>query len=98
MTEAKRCDACKHWATEEKFDWEAASIDFRRCMAVKQRWDIMDNAARRVYEGDDDAYEARQRERMEALKASRAYVQDGSEYHAELVTGPDFFCALFEAA
>lgn len=31
-----------------------------------------------------------------ALTSERTRVRDGSEYKADLVTGPDFFCAKFE--
>jgi hypothetical protein len=95
-----RCDQCKHWSDKpEQVGWEAEDIGFRECKAVRERWIIQDaaNGDVKYYTGDDDAgEEAWTKRRVDALKASRAYVQDGSEYRAELVTGPDFFCALFE--
>jgi hypothetical protein len=87
MTEA-RCDKCKHWASQDGFDWEAHAVGFGWCKAVRERWVIADEATAERIDG--------KAARQEALKASRAYVQDGSEYRAELITGPDFFCALFE--
>lgn len=82
-----RCDQCRHWQGDEH-EWEAERAGFRKCEAVRPRWIIMDEAGeKRVADVD---------QRVEALKASCAYVQDGSEYRADLFTGPDFFCALFE--
>ena len=95
-----RCDQCQFWG--EKADtWETGQIGFRKCDAVKQRWDIADAAHDGVkhpqFNKDDPAsYERWAKERSDALKASRAFVEDGSEYHAALLTGPDFFCALFK--
>ena len=92
-----RCDSCKHWHTKEvQPEWDAEAIGFHKCKAVRERWDIQDKAS----EGLD--WDASQEDgkwskvRNDALKASRAYVQDGSQYIADLVTGPDFFCALHE--
>ncbi len=88
-----RCDECRHWATEEwlQWDWEANGIGFRQCMAVRERWKIQDAVC------DQRSGDEHIEMRKQALKATRAYVQDGSEYHAELITGPDFFCALWAA-
>lgn len=85
-----RCDQCKHWKPDDTEDWAAEEIGFRLCTAVRPRWKIQDEASELKIEGD--AAELR----AEALRAARAYVQDGSEYLADLVTGPDFFCALFQ--
>jgi len=97
-----RCDRCKFWSDKEvEIGWEAEMIGFRECRAVRERWAIQDGANDGVkfYPGDDDAGEAAWiKKRNDALRASRAYVQDGSEYRAELVTGPDFFCALFQSS
>lgn len=95
-----RCDACKHWdlAAVSQYDWEGESVGFGLCRAVRTRWDIQDeDAGPRVRIPDqDEAFEALVQQRREALRKSRAYVQDGSEYRAELITAPDFFCALFQ--
>ena len=66
------------------------AIGFGWCQAVRERWKICDD------EGNRSARtEAWRSAAQNALKNSRAYVEDGSEYHAALITGPDFFCALF---
>jgi hypothetical protein len=94
-----QCAECKHWDKDsENQEWEARKSGFGKCNAIRTRWDIMDDASggRRWAEGDE-AKKALIEARIDALRAARAYVQDGSEYRAELFTGPDFFCALFFA-
>jgi len=97
-----RCDQCEHWFVETRDgcrEWEAESAGFGECKAVRERWVIQDEAtAGETPWYQDDAEDARERwsaKRLEALKSAKAYVQDGSEYRAELFTAPDFFCALF---
>ena len=95
-----RCDTCKHWSApvteidEDMPGWEADKVGYRKCNAVRERWEIMDEAGSRHMIGvsDTDAWQAA---RIAALAASKAFVQDGSEYMAQLVTAPDFFCALY---
>lgn len=89
----RTCSTCRFWS-ENEHDWTANSVGFRTCKAVRERWDIQDEASRGLeWDGEGSAYE---KARADALRAARAYVQDGSEYRADLVTGPDFFCALHE--
>lgn len=92
-----RCDSCKHWKKDsDQEEWEAKSAGFGECEGVRERWVIQDEASEGV-EWDDEEEGAFVTKRREALKAARAYVQDGSQYHAELFTAPDFFCALYIA-
>lgn len=94
MTEA-RCDHCKHWRSgSDNAEWEAQSAGFGECLGVRERWVIMDGASKGIECAHEDSsgYVAA---RIGALKSARAYVQDGSEYRAELFTAPDFFCALY---
>lgn len=90
-----RCDQCAHWAKETD-QWEAGAVGFRQCMAARQRWTIQDEASEGV-EWDSEEEGAYMTKRRDALKAARWYVQDGSEYHAELFTEPGFFCAQYAA-
>lgn len=88
-----RCDQCKHWDSDKANEhWEAQGVGFGWCKGVRERWRIQDEVPR-----DQDLGDAWAAARVEHLKKSRAYVQDGSEYVAELFTAPDFFCALFTA-
>ncbi len=86
-----RCDQCKHWLSNDE-DWTAKAVGFRPCGGVMARWKIEDDASKDISLTDMEKRRASERE---ALRAARAYVQDGSEYRAVLFTGPDFFCALF---
>lgn len=92
-----RCDECRHWKKEsENEEWEAKMAGFGECLGVRERWRIQDEATKNLEwdDAEDGAYMKAQRE---ALQAARAYVQDGSQYRAELFTAPDFFCALWNA-
>jgi hypothetical protein len=101
MTEqTMRCDRCKHWnAGSGHEDWEAKKAEFGECMAVRARWIIADEASEGIERFDAEFSEAAEQRwidaRAAALRKARAYVQDGSEYRAELYTAPDFFCALY---
>lgn len=91
-----RCDQCKYWDTQEiEPEWDAEAIGFHKCKAIRERWKIQDEASQGLDWDSSNADHTWAKVRNDALKASRAYVQDGSEYMADLVTGPDFFCALF---
>lgn len=97
-----RCDRCKHWKRDsDNEEWEAKVAGFNECVAVRERWRITDEASGRLPYGDldeDGPEHPFVKARIAAIKAARAYVQDGSEYRAELFTAPDFFCALFDPA
>ena len=71
-------------------EWEAKSAGFGECLGVRERWRIEDEASQGI-EWDDAEDGAFQTRRRDALRNARAYVQDGSEYRAELFTAPDFF-------
>jgi hypothetical protein len=90
-----RCDQCRHWK-ESAEGWEARVAGFRLCEGVRERWRITDNVKSSYERPDDEPYESWEADIGNALKAARAYVEDGSEYKAYLWTAPDFFCALFE--
>lgn len=98
------CSTCRHWKLEGTQDWEAERAGFGECLAVRERWAITGEVGGyRVsleYDYEDmtpaERIESKMEERTAALRAARAYVQDGSEYRAELFTGPDFFCALYD--
>lgn len=101
-----RCDHCKHWA-KIAAEWEAGEAGFRKCEAIRQRWDIQDDASSALAKAEfgdnpsaeyeiDDAADRFIAARCNAIKQERAYVQDASQYSATFYTGPDFFCARFE--
>lgn len=97
-----RCDTCKFWP-DKADEWEAEQAGLRKCAAVRPRWDIADEASEALAKAigkeryDDDAPEDQfEAVRRDALRAARAYVQDGSQYTASFWTMPDFFCALHQ--
>ena len=91
-----RCDQCRFWQRPQYPAWEDDDVGFRTCERIIARWVIADDASSGL-EWDSDPEGKYIRARREALLASKAYVTDGSQYHAALITAPDFGCALFEA-
>lgn len=97
----ERCATCKFWcANDGLVGWEGQSAGMRECKRARERWVIMDeaNAGQKYPDDNDNAEEAWGQRRVDALRQAKLYVQDGSEYHAELVTAPDFGCVLHEPA
>ncbi len=89
------CNLCVHWKLGNH-DWAADRAGMGLCQAAKQRWDIEDGISG-YNPHDDKTGEVLAQMMADRLRAARFYVQDGSEYRAELFTAPDFFCAAFEA-
>lgn len=92
-----RCDRCKYWKVGSgNEEWEVKGAGFGECLAVRERWRIMDEASKTIgrYK-TEDGEQIWIKARVDALRVAKAYVQDGSEYRAELFTAQDFFCALF---
>lgn len=77
-----KCASCKHWS--EADSWSVGEDPaVRKCGKVKMFWDSTDWDST----GDKRIF----------LDDSLAFVQDGSDYHAELLTKPDFCCIMWEA-
>ncbi len=92
-----RCDQCEHWGFKDEWDFDNA--DMRRCLAIKQAWDVKEEPFKR--EGAKDRYDYDdwsevERIESEALRAAKAVAQDGSSYSASIRTTGDFGCVLFE--
>lgn len=96
----RKCETCKSWQ-DPKERWDRRDSGMRGCQKVKERWEIEDSVSGKQryppYELGDEAANAWIASRTQALRDAKAYVEDGSDYSAELVTGPDFSCALWEA-
>lgn len=102
-----RCEHCRHWGHRNEageyvapeWDYEAAAM--RRCLAIRQSWDVKDEAfdeAKGLKERSDYGdWDEVERIEAEALKAAKAVAQDGSSYAASIRTAADFGCVLFEA-
>ena len=79
----ERCKTCKHWEKPESDYGEVPGTG--KCKAVVQFW----NATKW-----NDDYDKRS---LKPEYAGRlAFVQDGSDYYAELKTLPDFGCVQHE--
>lgn len=89
-----RCKDCKHWREGTTDTRESVRIlGAGRCARVGQFWDSTE--WERIPSKRDfgkDTY-ARKRKRTTDL----AFVQDGSDYRADLITLPDFGCVMFES-
>ena len=80
----KRCDTCQHWQRNE----HGTGSDFAlgRCKAAPMFWDATawDEEGNRVL--------------IQKYADTKAFVQDGSDYSAELLTKPDFGCVMHVSA
>lgn len=75
------CKDCKHWDYDKDF-YGNIRKDIGVCRRVKMFWDCsMWNEEGTRIFTDD----------------SLAFVQDGSDYHAELLSRPEFGCVMWEA-
>lgn len=82
----RRCDACRWWT--KKTDYvEPTEGGLGICGRAMPFWEASEWAD----VGDDY-----QRVRKDEFKDRRFFAQDGSDYVATVLTGPDFFCADWE--
>lgn len=77
-----KCASCKHWGGD-KYPSVGEEPELHRCQRIKMFWDSTDWDS----EGNKRIFK----------DDSLAFVQDGSDYHAELLTKPDFCCIMWEA-
>lgn len=92
-----KCETCKHWDRESKYLYNYNNTKAHHCSAVNMLNDYDDPkygpiVVEREYTRDDNGRITDMKETMIA----KAYVMDGSSYHAELVTRFDFGCVLWE--
>lgn len=79
----EQCGTCKHWRPPETPHDEVPGVGV--CGAVVQFWDAT--------EWDDETFDRRLRSEF---ASKLAFVQDGSDYRAELKTFPAFGCVQHE--
>lgn len=85
-----RCDKCRHWtAGGEEGGFRRYDV-IGHCKRPLQLWN-----ATEWLEVEDDEH-SYYRVRNEAAADTKMFVQDGSDYRANLFTASDFFCAHFE--
>lgn len=89
-----RCDQCKFWDKDDQEQKRAGSLVVRRCEKPLQWWD----ASEWTDEPDPECEWDNLRRLLPAAEGVKMFTQDGSSYHAELLTAADFFCAHFEPA
>lgn len=75
-----KCKDCKYW--ELISDYASVNSEVKKCKRMKMFWDCTD--------WDDDC------EKRIFTDDSLAFVQDGSDYYAELLTKADFGCVMWE--
>lgn len=77
------CKNCKHWKKAQQYE-TGHSLGLGSCENVPMFW-----------ESTEWSPEGRTRQFKEEDKDKRAFVQDGSDYVAVLLTLPDFGCTGF---
>jgi len=92
-----RCDRCRHWDNTSQAAKDAEHIirirdvETRMCVRIPMYWNATEWVAG-VEEDDDLPGRALKAEHAE----TNAFLQDGSDYKAFLITRADFFCAHFD--
>ena len=91
----KTCETCTHWKTKQEYDYNslrtlAAPHVFGQCQRAIPLWD----ASEYVDTPDNDYV----RQLTEPNKDRKFFAQDGSDYHAVVVTRDDFGCVEHEVA
>ena len=79
------CKTCKHWQKRNEYE-TGHSQGFGKCAAALMLLDCTewrDDVDERVFKKEYEGH--------------KAFVQDGSDYRADLLTMPDFGCVLHEA-
>ena len=88
------CGKCKHWRKSDS-DWLMKEMG--ECKAIRETWEVRDDAFPNNDRHDHDDWEEVERLEQEAILSAKAVVQDGSDYSATLYSAADFGCVLFEA-
>ena len=78
------CGNCKHWSFGEDRNWlTEGATGIKKCQRIPMFWNATD-------------WDRGANKRIFIVE-SKAFVQDGSDYRAELLTKPDFYCNMWEA-
>ncbi len=83
-----RCDSCKFWDVES--GKRAGSLQVGNCRKALAWWD-----ATEWVDSADDEWD-NQRRLLPEHEGTKMFVQDGSDFMADLYTTADFFCAHFD--
>ena len=92
MVSGMRCDRCKHWGVGEDGCERRMSggLLVKRCGKAVEWWYVSE-----WVESEDDGWHEERNAKPEYAE-QKMFVQDGSDYKADLLTVADFFCAHFE--
>jgi hypothetical protein len=82
LSQSNVCENCKFWDISERYPLKGAKIGI--CKRVKMFWHLTEWT------------EEMDRVLKEKFKDDKAFVQDGSDYHADLLTLSNFGCNQFE--
>jgi len=82
----KICENCKFWDITKQYPLKEGQIG--ECKRVKMFWDNTE-----WFDNEDGEY---RRRLIENSKNDKAFVQDGSDYMAQLLTLTTFGCNQFE--
>ncbi|ERR1700741_1596947 len=89
-----RCATCVHWSPPDDDDSYRAQfkvLGVRRCRAVPVAWDAT------MWSPDADDESGYVRVRGPEYDRTTAFVQDGSDYRADLYTMPEHGCTMHKA-
>lgn len=84
----KTCKNCKYWKISERYPIKNTEVG--KCKRVKMFWEST------KWAGSDDTDDWSLRVLTDESKNDKAFVQDGSDYQASLLTLEDFGCNQFE--
>jgi len=81
------CKTCVHWK-DGKDDWDfPLGLELGKCVKAQQLWDNTEWT---------DTEERGYTRTIKPDVTTLCFVQDGSDYHADLLTRPEFGCVQWE--
>lgn len=88
-----KCGECKYWGSKQPRFKEVDGMN--RCGRLKELMEIRDEKWLQFVKSNQDRNPtAEELAYKEALKSETAYLEDGSDFYAALITGPTFGCTL----
>ena len=78
------CKDCRFWERDEDSNLDERQFNLRTCRRIKMFW-----------HSTEWSREGEQRVIKEECRNEKAFLQDGSDYRADLLTMPDFGCVQF---
>lgn len=89
-----RCDECKHW--NKAYQNQVQSLIVGQCTRAMPFWDASEWSEELSNKNDADGlWNGPDRVLKPEFADRKFFAQDGSDYMANVLTAPDFFCAEF---